>query len=63
MVHLSHPYMTAGKTIAMTIWTFAGKMMSLLFNMLSRFVVVFFPRNKVKVEREKVGLKLNIQKM
>ena len=50
MVHLSHPYMTAGKTIAMTIWTFAGKMMSLLFNMLSRFVVVFFPRNKVKVK-------------
>ena len=50
MVHLSHPYMTTGKTIALTRWTFAGKMMSLLFNMLSRFVVVFFPRNKVKVK-------------
>ena len=46
MVHRSHPYMTTGKSIAMTIWTFAGKMMSLLFNMLSRFVIVFFPRNK-----------------
>ena len=39
---LSHPYMTAGKTIALTRWTFVGKVMSLLFNMLSRFVIVFF---------------------
>ena len=38
-VQLSHPYMTAGKTIALTIWTFAGKVMSLLFNALSRFVI------------------------
>ena len=37
-VQLSHPYMTTGKTIALTIWTFVGKVMSLLFNMLSRFV-------------------------
>ena len=40
MVQLSHPYMTTGKTIALTIWMFVGKMMSLLFNMLSRFVRV-----------------------
>ena len=41
MVQLSHPYVTTGKTIALTIWTFVGKAMSLLFNMLSRFVVAF----------------------
>ena len=41
MVHLSHPYMTTGKTIALTIWTFVGKVMSLLFNTLSRFVMGF----------------------
>ena len=46
MVHLSHPYMTTGKTIALTIWTFVGKVMSLLFNTLSRFVIAFLPRNK-----------------
>ena len=39
MVELSHPYMTTGKTIALTIWTYVGKVMSLLFNMLSRFVI------------------------
>ena len=39
MVQLSHPYMTTGKTIALTIWTFVGKVISLLFNMLSRFVI------------------------
>ena len=44
MVQLSHPYMTTGKTIALTVWTFVGKMMSLLFNMLSRFVIDFPPR-------------------
>ena len=46
MVQLSHPYMTTGKTIALTKWTFAGKVMSLLFNMLSRLVIAFLPRNK-----------------
>ena len=46
MVQLSHPYMTTGKTIALTIWTFIGKVMSLLFNMLSRFVVASLPRSK-----------------
>ena len=46
MVQLSHPYMTVGKTIALTIWTFVGKVMSLLFNMLSRSVTAFFPRIK-----------------
>ena len=46
MVHLSHPYMTPGKTTALTIWTFVGKVMSLLFNMLSRMVIAFLPRNK-----------------
>ena len=44
MVQLSHPYMTAGKTIGLTIWTFVDKVMSLLFNMLSRFVIAFLPR-------------------
>ena len=42
MVQLSHPYMTTGKTIALTRWTFVGKVMSLLFNMLSRLVIIFF---------------------
>ena len=46
MVQLSHPYMTTGKTIALTIWTFVGKVMSSLFNMLSRFVIAFLPRSK-----------------
>ena len=46
MVQLSHPYMTTGKTIALTRWTFVGKVMSLLFNALSRFVITFLPRNK-----------------
>ena len=48
MVHLSHPYMTTGKTIALTIRTFVSKVMSLLFNMLSRFVIAFLPRSKLK---------------
>ena len=43
MVQLSHPFMTTGKTIALTRWTFAGKVMSLLFNMLSRFVIALLP--------------------
>ena len=46
MVQLSHPYMTTGKTIALTRWTFVGKVMSLLFNMLSRLVITLLPRSK-----------------
>ena len=45
-VQLSHPYMTTGKTIALTRWTFVDKGMSLLLNMLSRLVITFLPRNK-----------------
>ena len=45
-VQLSHPYMTTGKTIALTRWTFVGKIISLLFNMLSRLVITFLPRSK-----------------
>ena len=45
-VQLSHPYMTTGKTIALTRWTFVGEVMSLLFNMLSRLVIAFLPRTK-----------------
>ena len=46
IVQLSHPYMTTGKTIGLTRWTFVGKVMSLLFNMLSRLVIAFLPRSK-----------------
>ena len=46
MVQLFHPYMTTGKTIALTIQAFVGKVMSLLFNTLSRFVIAFLPRIK-----------------
>ena len=46
MVQLSHPYMTSGKNIALTIWTFVGKVMALLFNILFRFVTAFLPRSK-----------------
>ena len=46
IVQLSHPYLTTGKTIALTRWTFVGKVMSLLFSMLSRLVIVFLPRSK-----------------
>ena len=45
MVQLSHPYMTTGKIITLTIWTFVGKVMSLIFNMLSRLVIAFLPRS------------------
>ena len=45
-VQLSHPYMATGKTIALTRWNFVGKVMSLLFNMLSGLVITFLPRNK-----------------
>ena len=46
IVQLSHPYMTTGKTIALTRWTFVSKVMSLLFNILSRMVIAFLPRSK-----------------
>ena len=46
MVQLSHPYMITEKTIALTIGTFVGKVLSLLFNMLSRFVIAFLPRSE-----------------
>ena len=46
MVQLSHPYMTAGKTIALTRWIFVGKVMSLFFKMLSRLAIAFLPRSK-----------------
>ena len=46
IVQLSHPYMTNGKTIALTRWTFVSKIMPLLFNMLSRFAIAFLPRSK-----------------
>ena len=46
IVQLSYPYMTTGKTIALTRWTFVGKVMSLLFNMLSRLVITLLPRGK-----------------
>ena len=46
MVQLSHPYMTTGKTVVLTRWTFVGKVMPLLFNMLSRLVITFLSRSK-----------------
>ena len=46
MAQLSYLYMTTGKTIALTIWTFVGKVMSLLFNMVFRFVIAFLPRRR-----------------
>ena len=46
LVQLSHPHMTTGKTIGLTRWTFVGKVMSLLLNMLSRLVITFLPRSK-----------------
>ena len=46
IVQLSHPYMTTGKTISLTRWAFVGKVMSALFNMLSRLVITFLPRSK-----------------
>ena len=47
IVQLSYPYMTTGKAIALTIWTFVGKVMSLLFNMVSRWVIGFLPKSKL----------------
>jgi len=49
IVQLSHPYMTTGKTIALTRWTFVSKVMSLLFNMVSRLVIAFLPRSKCRL--------------
>ena len=46
MVQLSHPYTTMGKTIALTLWTFVDKVMSMLFHMLFRFIIAFLPRSK-----------------
>ena len=46
MIQLSHPYMPTGKTIALTRWTFVDRVMSLLFNMLSRLIITFLPRSK-----------------
>ena len=46
MVQFSHPYMNTGKTVALAIWTFVGKMKSLLLNMLSRFIIAFLLRSK-----------------
>ena len=46
MVHLFHPYITTGTTIDLTRWTFVGKVMCLLFNTLSRFIIAFLPRSK-----------------
>ena len=50
IVHLSHPYMTTGKAIALTKWTFIGKVMSLLFNILYRLVIGFLPRDLLDQE-------------
>ena len=49
LLHTSHPYMTTGKTIVLTIRTFVGKVKSLLFNMLSRYVIAFLPRDSYYV--------------
>ena len=54
IVQLSHPYMTTGKTITLTRWTFVDKVMSLLFNMLSRLVITFLPRNKLASPKSSV---------
>ena len=61
MVQLSHPYMTTGKAIVLTIHTFVGKVMSLLFNMLSRLVITFLPRSKhlLILMTESLSLKSN----
>ena len=56
MVQLSHPSMTTGKSIALTRWTFVGKVMCLLFNMLSRLVIAFLPRSKCYFNRKSTRL-------
>ena len=55
MVQLSHPYMTTGKTIALTRWTFVGKVKSLFFNTLSRLVITFLPEKPVLVVLARPG--------
>ena len=55
MVQLSHPYMTTGKTKALIRWTFVGKVMSLLFNMLSRLVITFLLKSKITQEPGMLG--------
>ena len=47
MVQLLHPYMPTGKTIALTIWTFVGKVVSLLFNILAKFLITLLPKSKI----------------
>ena len=49
-VQLSHPYMTTGKTVTLTRWTFVGKVISLMFNMLSTFIITFLPRSKQRFQ-------------
>ena len=56
MIQLSHPYMTTGKTIALTRWTFVGRVISLLFNMLFRLVIAFLPRVALVVKKTKNNL-------
>ena len=58
IVQLSHPYITTGKTIALTRWTFAGKVMSLLFNMLSRLVITFLPKGTCRINSSSQGFNL-----
>ena len=58
IVQLSHPYMMTGKIIALTRWTFVGKVMSLLFNMLSKLVIAFLPRSKLGEEASFQGTSL-----
>ena len=58
IVQLSHPYVTTGKTIALTRWTFVGKVMPLLFNMLSKLVIAFLPRSKLGEEASFQGASL-----
>ena len=59
-VQLSHPYVTTGKTIDLTRWIFFGMVMSLLFNMLSRLVIVFLPRNKHLLKQQTRDLIKNV---
>ena len=54
IVQFPHPYMTTGKTIALPRWTFVGKVMSLLFNMLSRLVIIFLPRSKLMIKEMQI---------
>uniref|UniRef100_A0A8C5MUY4 Uncharacterized protein n=1 Tax=Leptobrachium leishanense TaxID=445787 RepID=A0A8C5MUY4_9ANUR len=61
MVQLSHPYIATGKTIALTMRTFVGRMMSLLFSMLSRFAIAFLPRSKRLVD-SKLEAPLRLEK-